>query len=111
MGHGSPNDGDKTIFWARALIGSFSRIRCDSSSQFLDEQIGDGRCCPRDWSVCNPRLENVTIRELSDERIAGSCFAWICDIYFALVSLGPSGEPFSAPTQALAVRAGSLESD
>jgi hypothetical protein len=48
---------------------------------------------------------------LSGERIAGSWFAWISDIYFASVSLGPSGEPFSAPTQALAARAGSLESD
>ena len=36
---------------------------------------------------------------------------WICDIYFPSVSLGPSeSEPLSAPTQALAARAGTLES-
>jgi hypothetical protein len=78
---------------------------------FLDNQIGDLADAHLGWRVRDWGLEKVTIRELSGERIAGSWFAWISDIYFASVSLGPSGEPFSAPTQALAARAGSLESD
>jgi len=44
-----------------------------------------------------------------DSRIAGPCFAWFSDISFLLVSLANGS--FLGPTQALATRAGSLESD
>jgi hypothetical protein len=85
------------------LVGGYaSGILRDSRPHYLsDADLGGCR---------DRRLEKVTIRELLRERIAGSCFAWICDIYFPLVSRGPPESEFSAPTQALAARAGSLNS-
>jgi hypothetical protein len=62
-----------------------SRKRAGSRRN-LDEQIGD--LVDAHPGCHDRRLENVTIRELSRERIAGSCFPWICDISFLSVSTG-----------------------